>query len=167
MSDPKQNVMGNQPLEKAGVKIIVGRVVSFDTRARTVTLESGELLSYEKLVPAIGTDSFLPPTPGVDKDGVFTIRKSMLAMTALGEDTIKARKVVIIGGGFMGAEFTDELFPISGIEIHMIEPMEKLLYMALDDELCEKISQILTVAGIKFTPTLVSFLLAATNMSNP
>ena len=156
MSDPKQNVMGNQPLENAGIKIIVGKVVSFDTKARTVTLESGEVLSYERLVLATGTDSVLPPIPGVDKGGVFTIRKSMSAMTALREKAIKAKKVVIIGGGFIGAEFADELSQISGIEIHIIEIMPKLLYTAFDDEFCGEMSQVLVDAGVRiYTNTRV------------
>ena len=45
LGDPKQNAMGNMPLEKAGVDIIVGKVVTFDPEAHTVTLESGQVLS--------------------------------------------------------------------------------------------------------------------------
>ena len=50
LSDPKQNAMGNIPLEKAGIGIIVGKVVTCDPKAHTVTLESGQVLSYERLV---------------------------------------------------------------------------------------------------------------------
>lgn len=59
MKDPKQNVMGNQPLEKAGIKVVVAKVVSLDTKERTITLESGEVLSYERLVLVTGTVAVL------------------------------------------------------------------------------------------------------------
>ena len=81
LKDPKQNAMGNAPLDKAGVDVIVGKVVSFDPKAHSVTLTSDQVLNYERLVLATGTEPVLPPIPGIGKEGVFTIRKSMSAMT--------------------------------------------------------------------------------------
>lgn len=156
LSDPAQNIMGNQPLEKAGVTIIVGRVVSIDPKAHTVKLESGQVLSYERLVLATGTDSVLPPIPGVDKEGVFTIRKSMSAMKILRDKFHQAKRVVIIGGGFIGAEFADELSRGSDMEIYLVEILSKLLYPAFDDEFCDDILNVLTKEGVKvFTNTRV------------
>ena len=66
LTDTKQNAMGNMPLEKAGIEIKVGKVVSLDAKAHTVTLEAGEVLSYEKLVLATGTEVCMPPIPGDD-----------------------------------------------------------------------------------------------------
>jgi NADPH-dependent 2,4-dienoyl-CoA reductase/sulfur reductase-like enzyme len=70
LSDTKQNAMGNMPLVKAGIDIKVDKAVSLDTRAHTVTLKAGEVISYEKLVLATGTDVCMPPIPGVEKHGV-------------------------------------------------------------------------------------------------
>ena len=148
LSDPEQNAVGNIPLENAGVDVKVGKVVSLDVKAHTVNLESGEVFSYERLVLATGTDTIMPPIPGVDKDGVFTIRKSMSAITALRERVHKTKKIVIIGGGFIGAEFADELSKASGVEVHLIEMMPKLLYNAFDDEFCDEITQVLYKLGI-------------------
>ena len=58
LSDTKQNAAGDMPLENAGIDIKVGKVVVLDAKARTVTLEAGEVLSYEKLVLATGTEVF-------------------------------------------------------------------------------------------------------------
>jgi len=149
MKDPKQNVMGNQPLEKAGIQVVVAKVVSLNTKERTITLESGGVLSYERLVLATGTEAVLPPIPGVDKGGVFTIQKSMSAMTALRENAQREKRIVIIGGGFIGAEFADELSKGSLNEIHLIEIMPKLLYTAFDDEFCDEVSQVLTAEEVK------------------
>jgi NADPH-dependent 2,4-dienoyl-CoA reductase/sulfur reductase-like enzyme len=148
MSNPDQNKMGNQPLENAGIEILVGKVASLDTKASTITLESGETFSYERLVLATGTESVILPIPGVDKEGVFTIRKSMSAMTALREEAEKAESLVIIGGGFIGAEFADELSHVSEMQIHLIEIMPKLLYTAFDDEFCDQMGKALLAAGI-------------------
>ena len=149
LSDTKQNAAGNMPLDNAGIDIKVGKVVSLDAKAHTVTLEAGEVLSYEKLVLATGTEVFLPPIPGVDKQGVYTIQKSMSAMNALREKVHAAKNVVIIGGGFIGAEFADELSQASDVETHVIEIMPKLLITAFDDEFCDEIAQYLEKKGIK------------------
>jgi len=149
LTDTKHNAMGNLPLEKAGIDINVGRVVSMDANAHTVTLEAGDVISYEKLVLATGTDVRMPPIPGVDKQGVFSIKKSMAAMNALREKVHQARKVVIIGGGFIGAEFADELSHGTDAEISLIEIMPKLLLTAFDDEFCDEIARLLADQRIK------------------
>ena len=140
--------MGNMPLEKAGVDIIVGKVISFNPHAHSVTLESGKVLYYERLVLATGTEPVLPPIPGIGKEGVFTIRKSMSAMTELREKVHKAKGVVIIGGGFIGAEFADELSHGYKTNVHVIEIMPKMLVAAFNDEFCDEVSALLGSKGI-------------------
>ncbi len=148
LSDPKQNVAGNMPLEQAGIEIKVGKVVSFDAEAQTVALEGGDILSYEKLVLATGTEVVLPPIQGIDLDGVYTVRKSLSAMTVLRKKVHAARNVVIIGGGFIGAEFADELSQIANVSVHLVELMPKLLFNAFDDEFCDNVSEILSKQGV-------------------
>jgi NADPH-dependent 2,4-dienoyl-CoA reductase/sulfur reductase-like enzyme len=69
-------------------------------------------------------------------------------MTALREEAKKAKNVVIIGGGFIGAEFADELSQVSGMQTHLIEIMPKLLYAAFDDEFCDEMEKALVAEGI-------------------
>lgn len=148
MPDPKQNAMGDQPLNNAGVEIIVGKVVSIDRKAKTVTMESGQTISYERLVLATGTESVKPPIPGIEKEGVYTIRKSLSHMTSLRDKIEHSRKIVIIGGGFIGAEFADELSKIDGMETHLVEILPKLLSTAFDDEFCDKVEEVLVEQGV-------------------
>jgi NADPH-dependent 2,4-dienoyl-CoA reductase/sulfur reductase-like enzyme len=61
----------------------------------------------------------------------------------------KAKKIAIIGGGFIGAEFADELCRSADAEIYIIEIMPKLLFTAFDDEFCGQIYDILTKSGVK------------------
>ncbi len=149
MSDPKQNALGDMVLEEAGIVVKIGKIVSMDPKAHTVALEGGEVLSYEKLVLATGTVGFLPPIPGVDKQGIYTVYKSLSAMTTLREKVHAAKNVVIIGGGFIGVEFADELSKIPGMEVHLIEILPKLLFTAFDDEFCDEIAQTIEKQGAR------------------
>ncbi len=137
LSDPAQNIMGMAPLEKAGIEIMISKAISLDTAASKLTLESKQELNYERLVLATGSKPAVPPIPGVERDGVFAIEKSLSAMTALRERAQKAKQVVILGGGFIGVKFADELARNSSVKVHIVEMVPKLLSAAFDDEFAD------------------------------
>ena len=112
-------------------------------------MKSGEALSYERLVLATGSRPAVPPIDGIDSSGVFVIEKSLSAMTALRDQARKAKSVVILGGGFIGAEFADELSANSNVDVHLVEMMPRLLYAAFDDEFCDDIAGELEQKGVK------------------
>lgn len=147
IKDPKQNIMTNKPLENAGIDIKVARVESIDVNYHLVIFSGGDVLSYEKMVLATGTDAVIPPIPGVNLTGVYTIQKSLSSLTDLRKKVKAAKNVVIIGGGFIGAEFADELSRITSVKVHLIEGMPQLLFNAFDDEFCDDVSQILCMQG--------------------
>ena len=148
MPDPKQNAMGDDPLRGANIEIVVAKVVALNAKDRNVTLQSGDTVSFDRLILTTGTDAVRPPIEGIDKKGIFTISKSMSAMVALREVIHSIQNIVIIGGGFIGSEFADELVKIPGKEVHLVEIMPKLLFSAFDDEFCDKIEEVMTEEGI-------------------
>ncbi len=148
LSETQQNLMGDQPLNEAGVEVIVERVVSFDPKLWTVTLESGTTITYERLVLATGSHPILPPIKGVEKKGVFTIRKSLSAMNTLREKAQKSGSVVIVGGGFIGVEFADELTRIPGLVVHLVEALPEVMSTAFDKDFCKEIEISLRESGV-------------------
>jgi thioredoxin reductase len=54
MSDPAENILGDSMLERAGIGILVGKVVSLERSGPTVVLDSGQRLSCERVVLATG-----------------------------------------------------------------------------------------------------------------
>ncbi len=149
LKDPAQNKMGNLPLEQAGVEIIVDRVLSIAPKEKSIELKKGDRLSYQRLVLATGMIPFKPSIPGMDLDGIFTIEKSLSAMETLRSAAQEAKKVVILGGGFIGAEFAEELVRQAHTEVHIVEMMPKMLYTAFDDEFCDAIQTKLVDLGVR------------------
>ena len=149
LEDPKQNILGDAPLESAGVEIIVNSVKSMNPDQPIVTLADGRELSYERLVMATGSTPVKPPIPGIDKTGVFIIEKSLSAMSRLRDIARRSRHVVILGGGFIGAEFADELAHGSETTVHIVEMLPNLLHTAFDDPFCHLIRDELLKAGVK------------------
>src|SRR5439155_13470016 len=61
--------------EDRGVSVRLGRWVErVDLDARMLELDGGELLGYERLVLATGSQPLLPPLPGIDLPGVRAFR---------------------------------------------------------------------------------------------
>jgi NADPH-dependent 2,4-dienoyl-CoA reductase/sulfur reductase-like enzyme len=148
LKDPNQNLMANAPLEKAGVEIVVDKALGVDLEQSRVKLASGSLLSYERLVLATGMTPSMPPIAGIDTPGVSVIDKSLSAMRRLKERCQKAKNIVVLGGGFIGAEFADEIARGADTAVHVVEMMPKLLYFAFDDEFCDVIADALTSGGV-------------------
>jgi NADPH-dependent 2,4-dienoyl-CoA reductase/sulfur reductase-like enzyme len=69
-------------------------------------------------------------------------------MTRLRNEAKKAAHVVILGGGFIGAEFADELSAATKIRVYIVEMMPRLLTAAFDDEFCDQAAAILVEAGV-------------------
>ncbi len=149
MSDPAQNAMGNLPLQNAGIDVLVDSALSLDLEKHAVKLQNKGDVSFERLVLATGLRPGMPPIPGGDKKGVHTIEKSMAQMVALREEARKAKNVVIIGGGFIGAEFADELSHSPDTQVHVAEIMPKIMYTAFDDEFCDEATGELDAAGVR------------------
>ncbi len=69
-------------------------------------------------------------------------------MTELREKVHMAKGVAIIGGGFIGVEFADELSHGSKTDVHVIEILPKMLVTAFDDEFCDEVAKVLGSKGI-------------------
>lgn len=70
---------------------------------RTVTLDDGRVLSWSELVFATGARARIPDVPGIELEGVVTLRR-MEDARRIAAMMLDVRNVVIIGGGFIGLE---------------------------------------------------------------
>ena len=79
-----------------------------DTQAKTVTLNSGETLPYDRLLIATGSHPVAPPVKGVALPGVhpcWTLEDA----AALQERISDGSRVVLVGAGFIGTIVLDAL----------------------------------------------------------
>jgi NADPH-dependent 2,4-dienoyl-CoA reductase/sulfur reductase-like enzyme len=120
-------------------------VTTIDRKNHAVSFKnivSGETgsLTYDKLVIATGSVSQMPSLPGLDLEGITTL-KSMKDADFLRKvrDEKKIKKAVVIGGGLIGIE-TCEALQLAGIEITVIELLPQLLTF-LDWELAKLVEK--------------------------
>lgn len=127
-------------------------VRSIDRQSKTVTVEderTGETYtqSYDKLVLSPGAAPLVPPLPGADLPGVFTLR------TIPNVDAIKAfvdqqqpERAVIVGGGFIGIELAENLRH-RGLDVTVVEMLNQIL-APLDYEMAVIVQQHLQSRGV-------------------
>jgi 3-phenylpropionate/trans-cinnamate dioxygenase ferredoxin reductase subunit len=87
-----------------GVRVKLGQVAkSVHLKKRSVTVESGERESYDRLLVATGSRPRRINTPGIDTPGVFHLRT--LADSSHLRSVLKpGARLVCVGGGFIGVE---------------------------------------------------------------
>ncbi len=114
------------------VQILERQVVAVDAQAKQVELDGGFKLPYTKLIFALGSESFIPPIPGHDKQGVVAIRRlgDVEKVQAMGTSL---KKAVVIGGGVLGLEAAWELRK-AGVQVTVLELAPKLMGRQLDDQ---------------------------------
>jgi nitrite reductase (NADH) large subunit len=107
------------------------RATAIDRERRTVTVSTGEVLSYDKLVLATGSFPFVPPVPGKDRSDCFVYR-TIEDLEAMLECGARSSSGVVIGGGLLGLECAKALRDM-GLQTHVVEFSPRLMALQVDD----------------------------------
>jgi len=151
LKDPDENRLGTAPLEKNNIETVVDKAVKINRGSKAIETASGDLFKYEKLIMAHGSSPIIPPIPGIDKKGVYPIHKDMQYLKDAIKQIKKAKNVLIIGGGFIGIEFADEISKIKGINVHLVEMLPHLLANSFDREFSDIAKSKLDAENVRIT----------------
>lgn len=90
------------------ISLIHGWVNAIDITLKTATLQSGEILPYDKLILATGSKTNFHDLPGNDLKGVHGFY-SLQDLENIEQATSDCREAVIVGGGLVGVELAEML----------------------------------------------------------
>ena len=82
---------------------------------------------YDKLVLSPGAEPIRPPLPGIQNEGIFTLRNvndTDYIKTFVQQKHVK--KAVVVGGGFIGLEMAENLHDL-GLQVSIIEMGQQIL----------------------------------------
>lgn len=133
-------------------ELIVDEVTSIDRETKKVATAGSQTIGYERLILATGSRPVVPPIPGAHLKNVFTVRKDIDYLRQLQDALKKAADVVIVGGGFIGAEFADECRKM-GLGVTVIELLEHCLYLNCDEDFCIRLEDKMRELGIQVNTT--------------
>jgi len=102
------------------------RVVSVDTAEKRINLDHGGSHDWDKLVFATGSRARgLPAGMGGELGGVYLLR-SLKDADSFANELVEGRKVIIIGGGYIGLEAA-AVCASRGLNVTLIEAAERIL----------------------------------------
>jgi 3-phenylpropionate/trans-cinnamate dioxygenase ferredoxin reductase subunit len=108
-------------------------VTSVDTKRSRVILGNGSELHYDRLLLATGARPRRLRVPGASLDGVHYLR-TLADCDELRERLAAGGKVVVIGGGWIGAEFAASARQ-AGLEVTVIDPTALPFERILGDQI--------------------------------
>ena len=112
--------------QKQNVDLRLGETVSqVDRAGKTVWLEGGESVSYDKLILSTGASPIVLNLPGEDLDAVGYLRSydDVLKLEPFIEE---GRRAVVIGGGYIGLESAAALRK-RGMNVTVLEGLDRVL----------------------------------------
>jgi len=149
LNAPDENKLGTEALEKKGIEVVVDKAIKIDRNNKVIETKNNKRYCYEKLILAVGSAPILPSIAGSDKKGIYLIYKNMDYLKNAMAEIKKAKNVLIIGGGFIGIEFADELSEIEGLNVFLVELLPNLLANSFDSEFSKLAEEKLKSKGVK------------------
>jgi len=106
-------------------------VQHIDRVNKTIHSHLGITTSYDCLILATGSSAFVPPIPGVEKEGVFIYRtiEDLELMTSWAK---KSKKGAVIGGGLLGLEAAKAMIDLGINNTQVIEFAPRLMPRQID-----------------------------------
>jgi len=147
LGGPEKNLIADSVLESNKIELVIAEVARID-RERHRLLACEDEVQYERLIMATGSVPTRPPIPGIELDGVFAILKDVEHLAQLQERLEQAKDIVIIGGGFIGIEFADEINKIDSKSVTVLELAANCLSLSYDAEFCSEMEQLLQSRGV-------------------
>ncbi len=119
---------------------------------RVKRLDSGaeEEIPYDKLVLATGATPFVPPIPGRELSGVFTVsdlHKAIEIKERLARGEVE--RAVIIGGGPIGLEMAEAFADLWGVKTTVLEYFDQVLPRLIDKPLARMVEHHLREKGVE------------------
>ena len=127
--------------------------VSLDGEKKTVTLEDGQEMTFDKLLIATGASSFLPPIEGLDENlnqagDVFGFR-NLADAKKIKELAAQKKHIVVLGGGLVGVDVLAGLLHM-GKQPVLVELAGHLLSKQLDKRAAATYEEAFTRKGAAF-----------------
>lgn len=123
------------------------RVVDINVAAKSLILQDGTTISWDKLVFATGARARMPQIHGIELDGVVTLR-TMLDARKISERMADIEKVAIIGAGFIGMEIA-HTFSALGKEVLLVEAAPRVLARSVGEAVSAHVETRSEATGIQ------------------
>ena len=107
------------------IKLLQASVKRVDSAGRSVTLDSGDVIKFDTLLIATGSQPVQPPIPGIDSAGVHTCW-TMADARAIMALATQGSRVLQLGAGFIGCIIMEAL-AARGVHLSVVEMGDRMV----------------------------------------
>lgn len=125
---------------------------AIDAKAKTVSIrdqsQKEETLQYDSLILATGSNIFVPPVKGIDKEGILplhSIEEGQVIDTMIKRGATSA---VVLGAGFLGLEAAVALVE-RDVKTTVVEMLPYVLPRLLDKDMADEVQKMLEAKGLR------------------
>lgn len=145
-----KNIMGPKPFIDLGGEVQTDSVIDVSLKNKSLKTKSGKEYSFDKLVFATGSKVIIPKfIPGYDLGNVYYIKKSYNYIKQAFEEIKTKNNIVVIGGGFIGAEVAEQLALHPEKNITLVESEQYCFSKAFSQELSKVATEALSETNVK------------------
>jgi len=149
LNSVEENLMSDKSLGDNKINLVIGEVLKIKPKEKEIILKNEDIYNYDKLILALGSKPQLVPISGIEKEGVWLVKKEYEYLKKFREAVLKSKKVVIIGGGFIGVEFAEELGNIKNLDVSIVEMLDNCLITNFDKEFAIAAEEKIKDMGVK------------------
>lgn len=136
--------------EKNGCDLLSGvTVTAIETAKKSLPLDNGKALSYDKLMIAAGSSAFIPPIAGIDKIANKFTFMSLDDAELLNQALSPESTVLIMGAGLIGLKCAEGISK-SAQKITVVDLAEHILPSILDESAARLVQDHIESHGINF-----------------
>lgn len=140
----------NNFFEIYNIKWIKGvEVIGIDIKEKKLTLSNNENLSYDKVLLAAGSSSFLPPIENLRTANNVIGLRNLDDAIKIKEEAKKVKNVAILGAGLVGVDALAGLLDYD-VNITLIEMGDRILPLQLDNYAANVYQERLKEEGVNF-----------------
>jgi NADPH-dependent 2,4-dienoyl-CoA reductase/sulfur reductase-like enzyme len=132
--------------ERLRFERVRARVCGLDPTARTLRLEDGGSLGYDKLLLAVGSKARPAPWPGAEGPGLHYF-VTLGDLEGLDREARKGQRAVVVGGGLIGVEVA-EILRHRGLHVSFVVRENWYFPLALDRKEASLVAEHVRAHGV-------------------
>ncbi|WFD10898.1 FAD-dependent oxidoreductase [Tepidibacter hydrothermalis] len=149
LKDTSKNVIPDRMLMNNDIELIIDKVVKIDRENKIVETKNNDVVQYKKLIIATGSLPITPTfIPGYDLENVYAVLKDESYLKNILEKVQNFNNIVVIGGGFIGVEFAEQMKSLNK-NVTLVELADACLWQAFDKTFTDEIEGTLKKNGIE------------------
>lgn len=144
-----KNIIPDKPIHDANIELLIDSATKINREEKTVETAKNGTIQYKKLIIATGSLPVIPTfIPGYDLENIYPVYKKEEYLGMVLEKVREAKNVAVIGGGFIGVEFAEQIRML-GKNVTLVEMAGSCLWQAFDKEYTDDVENLLSANGVK------------------